>query len=307
MTDENYEARAQAHLASIKRDMKASMEDAVVRAMHKVMAEFEAKSDERLMEDWGPGPHEVHSLPSREADQPAQRCPLCNYQHGHAIGCKNNPVDIALNKMAENARELGLDYEHPAQKPVALPEKIYEFVPTPEPAKWHHHECEGECIACLIERVVQEAYGSQGLSYLQRHLTSSPAQQEPVAWATQLNEYAHIKWGAKRPEYPMVYEFPLYTSPQPAQQEPVLCINPKVIDPATGKVRNGTGALTYSDEPCAGWSLPLYTSPQAREWVGLTDNEVLDMARTFGAQPWPPGSCVALGQMIEAKLREKNA
>lgn len=50
MTDENYEARAQAHLASIKRDMKASMEDAAVRAMHKVMAEFEAKSDQRLME-----------------------------------------------------------------------------------------------------------------------------------------------------------------------------------------------------------------------------------------------------------------
>lgn len=183
MTEENHDDHidlAQAHLASIKRDMKASMEDAVVRAMHKVMAEFEAKSDERLMEDWGPGPHEVHSLPSREADQPAQRCPLCNYQHGHAIGCKNNPVDIALNKMAENARELGLDYEHPAQKPVALPEKIYEFVPTPEPAKWHHPECEGECIACLIERVVQEAYGSQGLSYLQRHLTSPPAQQEPL-------------------------------------------------------------------------------------------------------------------------------
>ena len=46
--------------------------------------------------------------------------------------------------------------------------------------------------------------------------------------------------------------------------------------------------------------------PKAREWVGLTDNEVLDMARTFGAQPWPPGSCVALGRMIEAILREKN-
>ncbi|CAB4137276.1 hypothetical protein UFOVP768_42 [uncultured Caudovirales phage] len=62
------------------------------------------------------------------------------------------------------------------QEPVALPEKTYEFVPTPEPAKWHHPECEGECIACLIERVVQEAYGSQGLGYLQRHLTSPPAQ-----------------------------------------------------------------------------------------------------------------------------------
>lgn len=139
MTEENHDNhddhidRAQAHLASLKRDMKASMEDAVVRAMHKVMAEFETKSDERLMEDWGPGPHEHYSLPARGAEQ----------------------------------------------KPVALPEKIYEFVPTPEPAKWHHPECEGECIACLIERVVQEAYGSQGLSYLQRHLTSPPAQRKP--------------------------------------------------------------------------------------------------------------------------------
>ena len=24
------------------------------------------------------------------------RCPLCNYQHGHQIGCTHNPVDIAL-------------------------------------------------------------------------------------------------------------------------------------------------------------------------------------------------------------------
>ena len=42
-----------------------------------------------------------------------------------------------------------------------------------------------------------------------------PAQQEPVAWATQIGEYAHIKWGAKRPDYPIRYEVPLYTSPQP--------------------------------------------------------------------------------------------
>jgi hypothetical protein len=43
--------------------------------------------------------------------------------------------------------------------------------------------------------------------------TEQPAQQEPVAWATRMGEYAHIHWGAKRPEYPMVYEVPLYTSP----------------------------------------------------------------------------------------------
>ena len=45
-------------------------------------------------------------------------------------------------------------------------------------------------------------------------LAEQPAQQqEPVAWATRMGEYAHIHWGAKRPEYPMVYEVPLYTSP----------------------------------------------------------------------------------------------
>jgi hypothetical protein len=41
------------------------------------------------------------ALASEANEQPAQRCPLCNYQHGHAIGCENNPVDIALAKMAE--------------------------------------------------------------------------------------------------------------------------------------------------------------------------------------------------------------
>ena len=44
-------------------------------------------------------------------------------------------------------------------------------------------------------------------------------QQEPVAWATRMGEYAHIHWGAKRPEYPMVYEVPLYTSPPASKPE----------------------------------------------------------------------------------------
>lgn len=51
MKDEDCEAHTQEQLASLKRDMRKSMEDATVRAMHKVMAEFEAKSDQRLMEN----------------------------------------------------------------------------------------------------------------------------------------------------------------------------------------------------------------------------------------------------------------
>ena len=48
--------------------------------------------------------HEGQSRAKRAAQppQPVQpqadaRCPLCRYQHGHAIGCENNPVDIALS------------------------------------------------------------------------------------------------------------------------------------------------------------------------------------------------------------------
>lgn len=28
------------------------------------------------------------------------RCPLCNYQHGHQIGCDLNPLDIALRRVS---------------------------------------------------------------------------------------------------------------------------------------------------------------------------------------------------------------
>ena len=30
----------------------------------------------------------------------ASRCPMCSYQHGHQIGCENNPIDIALRASA---------------------------------------------------------------------------------------------------------------------------------------------------------------------------------------------------------------
>jgi hypothetical protein len=41
MTDDEYDTLSQKHLASIKRDMRVSLEDATVRATHKVIAELE--------------------------------------------------------------------------------------------------------------------------------------------------------------------------------------------------------------------------------------------------------------------------
>ena len=62
--------------------------------------------------------------PEYQNQQPApvQRCVLCNYQHGHAIGCKNNPVDIALAKLAQPA---------PVQEPVET--YIHEYTSKPHP------------------------------------------------------------------------------------------------------------------------------------------------------------------------------
>jgi hypothetical protein len=31
---------------------------------------------------------------------------------------------------------------------------------------WHHPECQGACITCLIEQSVQRDYGNQGLAFL---------------------------------------------------------------------------------------------------------------------------------------------
>ena len=44
-----------------------------------------------------------------------------------------------------------------------------------EPVAWHHPECKGACIACLIEQEVLKAYGNQGLNYLRRYVLSPPA------------------------------------------------------------------------------------------------------------------------------------
>ena len=35
----------------------------------------------------------------------SSRCPMCSYQHGHQIGCENNPIDIALRAIAQGPKK----------------------------------------------------------------------------------------------------------------------------------------------------------------------------------------------------------
>lgn len=62
------------------------------------------------------------------------------------------------------------------------------------------------------------------------------------------------------------------------------------------------GMLVYYETKAWDDLQPLYTKPQQRTWVGLTDDERLEAAEIDGADEWFWKVCKA----IEAKLKEKN-
>lgn len=57
---------------------------------------------------------------------------------------------------------------------------------------WHHEDCTGQCLACLIEALVLEHYGTQGLEFLRKKVsagdTAALKQQCPDFLSQALNE-----------------------------------------------------------------------------------------------------------------------
>jgi hypothetical protein len=80
------------------------------------------------------------------------------------------------------------------------------------------------------------------------------------------------------------------------EQEPVAWADRFDID------RDGHDFWVNRQEPAKD-GVPLYTAPPQREWVGLTDEEVMSLLP--GAVRLPPG-WVDTVRAIEAKLKEKN-
>jgi hypothetical protein len=84
---------------------------------------------------------------------------------------------------------------------------------------------------------------------------------------------------------------------QPAQQEPVAWLTKnKFSDEVDLDAKNA--------KETTGWSaaFPVYTAPQQRPWVGLTDDERLEAAGIEGADEW----FWKVVEAIETKLKEKN-
>ena len=88
---------------------------------------------------------------------------------------------------------------------------------------------------------------------------------------------------------------PVYLHPKQEQGEPVLWASPNTIEFVQNYHLVGTHLSRRFIE--GEYTIPLYTTPQQRTWVGLTKKEVHDLYDSDYA---------VFHQRIEAKLKEKN-
>lgn len=163
------------------------------------------------------------------------------------------PKHQALERMAENARELGLDYEqyknaievsvifHEGQRMFAVPKQ-----PAPPP------ECQTEAEKTAF------AFGWF------KALESVRQQPAPVA--------------------------------KPHEQEPVAWL--KVVE-----TPGGWGKFVEA-KPNEKGAKPVYLGPQAREWVGLTDEDKEFIAKRAAVYDWHDYEVI---EASEAKLKAKNS
>jgi hypothetical protein len=164
----------------------------------------------------------------------------------------------ALDKMAENARELGLDYEPVTTLFGSLP--VYDTPPVREDWGPGPHEC---------------------------HSLTSASVQEPVAWRYRgiLHDFDPSDWA----EGPVT---PLYTTPpaQPAPvQEPVAFFDPQGKGFYWAKPTKITAPVTVDVEP-----LPLYATPPAApvqepdEWLTGCPECGMDSGCDCDSGAWNP-------------------
>jgi hypothetical protein len=189
----------------------------------------------------------------------------------------------ALDKKAENARELGLDYE-----PVALidrltnPEDHYEFTDPKKANAVLMSLCQeaADALAAPVQPMAHIVGEIDHTGKVWKPVQPAPVQ--PVAW---------VNHGENRITRATGWDGygALYTTPpaQPAPvQEPVAQYSDIVSDGGLDP-RN-----KFDIQPAA-----------QRQWVGLTDEEI---HTEWALTPQGDSEGLWLGRRVEAKLKEKN-
>lgn len=91
---------------------------------------------------------------------------------------------------------------------------------------WHHEECDGNCLACLIEALVKENYGEQGLDFLRRKVgvynrdlsdasvSGVENSGEPVAWMCSDERLCNLGYSRFSNSCAGEWNIPVYTANQ---------------------------------------------------------------------------------------------
>jgi hypothetical protein len=222
-------------------------------------------------------------------------CYVLSYDQ-HSENCKATKAITAikqaraLDKMADNARELGLDYE-----PVGLidrltnPEQHYAFT-SPKKAN------------AVLMSLCQEAADA---------LAAQPAPvQEPIAWTVTGNV---TNWSKDFSAYKTKhYTRPVYTTPPAAQPAPVQePVNQRAHEMALRQWESWKQYALELQEKLVkyegGAPMVLNTTPPAaqRQWVGLTDEEKQEWIDAMSHDP-QPRHFMSLINSIETDLKERN-
>ena len=137
-----------------------------------------------------------------------------------------------------------------------------------------------------------------------------PAQDHPVAWLYMEPSNPHLNVhydDVDVSQFPHDEWFPVYTRPQPVptsdtSQDRVDETAKQRHEPVAWMNKHGacmSAVFKEVDASAGEYTTPLYTRPQAREWVGLTDEELAEFSDAkLGAYD--------LCLEVEAKLKEKN-
>lgn len=215
--------------------------------------------------------HAFTALREALAEQPAQKCsyPYCGCNSKAWCKVERNE---ALEKMADNARELGLDYE-PVQEPVAWMDRDGDLYANEPDKNW----CPPHYPLYTTPPAAQPAPD------LQAELEATNRQVEILsdALAESRREVAQLK-----------------AQPAPVQ-EPVGKVIASVPHLRSISVELLPEALVPSEDSL------IYTTPPAaqRQWVGLTEEEFENIE--IGCRSTPFGKIEAM-QKVETKLKEKN-
>jgi len=109
MTDDDYDALSQKQLASIKRDMRISLEDAAVRATYKVMAELETEQTQG----------KEHMTHEEQIAKLTEMLEIQQKLHEKAIDMLKPAIEIAVQKereaCAKIADEWAVGWPHPSE------------------------------------------------------------------------------------------------------------------------------------------------------------------------------------------------